>query len=740
VSYNRKLFAPGVSTIAICLATASLAFGQHTKTTVTYPSAHADSKHVRELPIDALGLRDEEAEPPRPLPLRSHHGAAAAATATDPAVQTDVRPFVSAAKGVDFDGIGSQGFSPSDVNLAIGPNHIVQTVNVRLAVFNKSGALLSGPTNLTTFFAPLGGDCAAGGSDPIVNYDRLADRWVVSQIGIAAGGASFSECVAVSKSSDPTGTYTLYAYSFGTNLNDYPKMGVWPTASSSAYLISYNMFANGASFSGANLCAFDRTKMLAGNPTAAQLCALTPNTEAGYLPSDLDGPTPPADHTPGLFLTWQNNNPGQLFLRKLALNFATNSVGLSNPTAINVTNSSLACGNGGTCVPQKGTTQTLDTLGDRLMYRMAFRKFADHERVVVNHSVANSSQVAFRWYEILDPSGAVTVNQQGTFAPDTTSRWMASAAMDKVNNIAVGYSASSATINPAIRFTGRAPSDPAGTLQTEASMLEGTGSQTTGLSRWGDYTALQVDPSDDCTFWYTNQYQKVNGTFNWSSHIGSFAFSSCEAGAGTPAASLSATVLNFRKVLIGRTSAPQTVTLTNTGSATLNISDISTNLDYHISANTCGGTLAAAASCSVSATFTPTTAGTRKGTLTFNDNAPNTPQTVALSGTGQSITLSPTALSFGTVHVGVTSAAKSITVSNVGTTTVTFTGFAFAGAAPGDYLIIANSCGATIAPAAHCSVSIAFKPTITGTRNARLNVQNNGGGSPAVATLTGVGN
>ena len=247
-----------------------------------------------------------------------------------------------------------------------------------------------------------------------------------------------------------------------------------------------------------------------------------------------------------------------------------------------------------------------------------------------------------------------------------------------------------------------------------------------------------MDPSDDCTFWYTNQYQKVNGTFNWSSHIGSFAFPAC-AVAGVPAASLSATTLNFKKVLIGQTSPPQTVTLANTGSATLNISGISANLDYHISTNTCGATLAAGANCSVSVTFTPTAKGARNGRLTFNDNAPNTPQTVALSGTGQSISLSPTALNFGTVGVGVTTASKSITVSNVGPSTVTFTGFALAGTAPGDYLITANSCGATIAPGASCSVRIAFKPTISGARNARLNVQNNGGGSPAVATLKGVG-
>jgi len=738
VSNNRDFVALNMILTISCLAmTATLAYGQKLKTTVILPSAHATSRLLREMPIDALGSKEEEAERPLPNPMMSRRSATGVNN-VDPVLQTDVRPFVSAAKGVDFDGIGSQGFAPSDVNLALGPHHIVQSVNVQLAVFNKSGALLSGPTNLPTFFAPLGGDCAAGGSDPIVNYDRLADRWVISEIGIAVGGASFSECVAVSKTGDPTGAYTLYAYSFGTNVNDYPKVGVWPTAANSAYLVSYNLFADGVSFSGAALCGLDRAKMLAGSPSAAQLCVLTPNTEFGYLPADLDGPTPPANG-PGLFLSWQNNNPGQLFLRKLALDFSTNSVGLFNPIAIPVANANLACGNGGTCVPQKGTTQTLDTLGDRLMYRMGFRKFADHERVVVNHAVANGSQVAFRWYEILDPSGAVKVNQQGTFAPDTTSRWMASAAMDKVNNIALGYSASSATINPAIRFTGRVPGDPAGTLQTEASMLEGTGSQTTGLSRWGDYTALQVDPSDDCTFWYTNQYQKVNGTFNWSSHIGSFAFSTCGVGGGgTPAASLSTATLTFKKVLIGQTSPTQTVTLTNTGTATLNISSVVANLDYHISANTCGATLAAGANCSVSVTFAPTAKGARKGTLTFNDNAPNSPQTVALTGTGESISLSPSALNFGAVAVGVTSASQAITARNVGPSTVTFTGFALTGTATGDYLITANSCGATIAPAGSCTVRIAFKPTTTGTRNARLNIKNNGG-STAVATLTGSG-
>ncbi|MGD0790417.1 MAG: hypothetical protein ABR920_01490 [Terriglobales bacterium] len=519
---------PKVFIASVFALTAALTFAQdvNTKATVKYPSAYAISQPLSELPIDTMAVEGKEAARPMPVPLGSRAGAAP--TEADSVLQKEVMPFVSATKGAAFDGIGAKGWAPSDVNLAVGPNHIVQTVNVRLAVYSKSGTLLSGPTNFTTLFGPLGGNCKAGASDPIVNYDRLADRWVLSYVGISSGFTTFSECVAVSKTKDPTGAYTLYAFSFGTSLNDYPKLSVWPTTTNSAYLATYNIFKYALFFTGADLCGFDRTKMLAGNATAKQICVKTPTSEGGYLPSDLDGPTPPTDGTPGLFLTWQNNNPGQLYLRKLKLNFAAGTASLSAATTIPVANSNLACGDGGTCVPQKGTTQTLDTLGDRLMYRMAYRKFSDHERVVVNHAVGSGGRVAVRWYEILDPSGAVTVHQQGTFAPDATYRWMASAAMDKSEDIAIGYSASSSTIHPAIRFTGRVPTDPLGTLETEGSILAGAGSQTLGLNRWGDYTALQVDPSDDCTFWYTNQYQKINGTFDWSSHIGSFKFSNCQ--------------------------------------------------------------------------------------------------------------------------------------------------------------------------------------------------------------------
>jgi hypothetical protein len=452
-------------------------------------------------------------------------------------------------------------------------------------------------------------------------------------------GSTQAECVAISKTNNPAGAYFLYGYSFGNDLNDYPKMGTWATASNSAYLVSYNIFINFQSFGGSDLCGFDRTKMLAGNSSAAQLCQRTPNTEGGYLPSDLDGPTVPPDGTPGLFITWQNNNPGQLYLRKLTLNFSAGTSSLSAPTTINVANDSLACGNGGTCVPQLGTTQRLDTLGDRMMYRFAIRHFSDHDRAVFSHAVANGSQVAVRWYEIFDPAGAVTLNQQGTFAPDSTYRWMSSMAEDKNGNIGLGYSASSASIHPAVRFTGRVPGDALGTMETEASIIEGAGSQTTGLSRWGDYTAMQVDPSDDCTFWYVDQYEQTSGTFNWHTSISSFAFNGCGGGGG-PAVTLTPTSLKWGKILVGTTATgKKKVTVTNSGTATLNITNIATSGDFALAPvavkKACGSTLAAGASCIVKVSFTPTQLGLRTGNLTFTDNAPDSPQNVALSGTGK---------------------------------------------------------------------------------------------------------
>jgi ASPM-SPD-2-Hydin domain-containing protein len=417
------------------------------------------------------------------------------------------------------------------------------------------------------------------------------------------------------------------------------------------------------------------------------------------------------------------------------MNFATATATLSAPTAISVANFVQACG---ACVPQTGTSQTLDTLSDRVMYRFAVRHFADHDRAVVNHAVASGSQVAVRWYELFDPAGSVTVNQQGTFAPDTTYRWMASIAEDKNGDIGMGYSASSTSIHPAIRFTGRVPSDASGTMETEASILEGTGSQSgNNLARWGDYTALQVDPSDDCTFWYVDQYEKTTGSFNWSTNIGSWVFNGCSGGGGGPIVSLSATKLTFAKTPIGQTSPSKSVTLTNTGTATLNISSVTISGDFAIKTNTCGAQVQPGANCKVTMAFTPTAKGARQGTLSFTDDAPGSPQTVALNGTGESIALSPNPVNYGTVVVG-QSSTMAVTVKNVGPATVSLTGFSITGETS-DFSITANTCGGTIAPGATCSISVKFAPTVKGKRSGKLNVFNNGGGSDSTDKLVGTG-
>ena len=205
---------------------------------------------------------------------------------------------------------------------------------------------------------------------------------------------------------------------------------------------------------------------------------------------------------------------------------------LTGPIAIPVAAFSPACG-GGACIPQPGTTQQLDSLADRLMYRVAYRNFGDHESIVLNHSVAagtnKRNQVSsVRWYELRNPAGTPSVFQQGTLSSaDSMHRWMGSIAMDKQGNIALGYSASNATFAPSIRYTGRLVTDGLGTMQAESILQNGGGSQLRSLSRWGDYSAMTVDPSDDCTFFYTNEYLKASGTFNWSTRISSFKFPGC---------------------------------------------------------------------------------------------------------------------------------------------------------------------------------------------------------------------
>jgi hypothetical protein len=453
-----------------------------------------------------------------PRPPRSPSGA------PDPVVQSTTGALVNATAGVSFDGVGANGYAPPDTNMAVGPNHIVQWVNVRFAVYHKDGTILAGyPKGGNAIWSGFGGDCEfKNGGDPIAQYDAAHDRWLMTQLGSTSN--PYSQCIAVSTSGDPTGTYARYQYNYGSTLNDYPKFGIWPDA----YYASYNLFYGS---SGGQACAYDSAAMRSGLP--AQSICFTKSNDYSLLPSDLDGATPPPAGSPNYFLTtWSSTS---LNLYKFHVDFATpaNST-FTGPTSITVASYSEACG-GGACIPQLGTSTQLDSLADRPMYRLAYRKFSDHEALVVNHAVTAGSAVGVRWYEIRDPNGTPTVYQQGTFAPgDGNYRWMGSAAMDQAGDIAIGYSVSSGSMHPSIAYTGRAPTDPLGTMGAEATIINGGGSQTGGLSRWGDYSALRIDPSDDCTFWYTNQYLKADGSFNWSTRIASFKFAGCGGPPPTP--------------------------------------------------------------------------------------------------------------------------------------------------------------------------------------------------------------
>ena len=389
--------------------------------------------------------------------------------------------------------------------------------------------MIYGPAAGNTLFSGFGGPCqTTNDGDPIVQYDQIANRWIMTQFAVSA--TPYRQCVAVSTSSDATGSYNRYEFTYGTSLNDYPKLGVWPDA----YYITYNMFTAGALFAGARLCALDRTSMLAGLP-ATQQCFQLSTSYGSVLPSDVDGPILPPVGAPNYMVTDATNS---LRFWRFHVDWITPAnTTLTGPITIPVASFAHPCPNAnrGACVPQPSTNQRLETLADRVMYRFAYRNFGTHESLVVNQAVrvgnGNQLRTGIRWYELRNPNSTPpTVFQQSTYAPDSGFwRWMGSAAMDKQGNLAVGYSISHASsLKPTIRFAARGVTDPLNTLSSEVNLLTGTGSQLPNLARWGDYSTLSVDPVDDCTMWYTNEYLSTNGTFNWRTRIASFKLAACQ--------------------------------------------------------------------------------------------------------------------------------------------------------------------------------------------------------------------
>jgi hypothetical protein len=521
---KRKFFSMAWVSGVVSFVFVPIAFSQ--TMAVRREVRHDVSQPVRAMAKASASERIErrEAEPVRPIPLPP---GLKPPERPDPVLQKTPRlaptQLAPTAK-TNFPGIGNNqyGFTdqvePPDTNGAVGATQYVQWSNAAFAVFDKStGALTAGPTFANELWKGFGGNCEADNNgDGIVLYDKLAKRWVIAQFAVSS--APFLECVAVSTSEDATGTYNRYAFDY-PDFDDYPKLGVWPDA----YYVTFNIF--GASgFAGADACAYDREAMLAGQ-TASQVCFQQGATIGGLLPADVDGAGPPFG-SPNYLLDFGAN---ALRLFKFHVDFKNPAKStFTGPTLIPVAAFTPLC-NGLTCVPQPGVTQQLDSLADRLMYRLAYRNFGTHESLVVNHSVAAGDSGGVRWYEIRNPKGTPVVFQQGTFAPDSKYRWMGSIATDHAGDFALGYSVSDRTSTfPSVAFTGRRSTDPSNTMEAEVSLVSGTGSQN-GHSRWGDYSAMQVDPVDDCTFWYTQEYLLNTGDFDWNTTIGSFRFPNCSA-------------------------------------------------------------------------------------------------------------------------------------------------------------------------------------------------------------------
>jgi len=660
---TQRLFPHRHAALLTCLILCSFlpVLAQSPKMTVRYDTHRDLSAPLSEMIKNAPppSLVKHEAEPLKRIPLPP----GMTQLEEDPVRQHVIGPLTPVV-GTSFEGLGNgqYGFSvasaPPDTNGTVGTTQYVQWVNSSFAIFNKStGALIAGPTAGNTLWSGFGGGCQTNNDgDPVVLFDKAAQRWVFSQFSVST--TPYLQCVAVSTTSDATGTYNRYSFQY-SGFDDYPKMGVW----SDGYYETFNIFAGGTTFSGADACAYNRTAMLAGS-AATQVCFQQSTAVGGLLPADIDGSTAPPAGSPNYLVYYGTNN---LNLYKFHVDFATpaNST-FTGPTVIPVAAFSALCG-GGTCVPQPGTSQQLDSLADRLMYRLAYRNFGSHESLVVNHSVTAGSGGGIRWYEIQNPSGTPVVAQQGTFAPDSNYRWMGSIAMDQSGDIAVGYSVSSSSISPSVRYAGRVPTDPAGTLESEVNVVSGTGSQSgSSLSRWGDYSAMQVDPVDDCTFWYTQEYMKTTGAFNWNTRIANFKFPTC-GGTATPDFSVAASPSSL--TITQGTNGTSTITVTSlagfNAATTLSASGLPSGVTAAFSTNP----------------VTPPANGTATSTLTLTASGTATTgaATVTITGTSGSTThtttiaLTVNAAATPNFTIGASPASLTVTQGGTGTSTTTIT-------------------------------------------------------------------
>jgi len=412
----------------------------------------------------------------------------------------------------------------------VGRKYFIQATNApggsRYAVYDKTdGSLVAGPFTIETLAS--GAPCDSAVSDPIVTYDHLAGRWLLSELSASRTGL----CVYVSMTSDPIAG-GWYAYSFPVSGADYPKYGVWPDA---YYATTWNDGGNPS-----RIFALDRQRMIAGLPATA-LAFDIPHLD-GYAfdpatPVDLDGP-PPKAGTPGFFVRQRDdelhnsgaNDPDKDFL-ELWYFFADfeepADSALVGPLSIEMADfDSELCPHPVNCVPQPGVVPSLDSLREVVMHRASYRNHGTHESLIGNFvtEADGMGNGGIRWFELRRTGGALwSLHQEGTHFPDSHTRWIGAIAMDGSSNMALGYNISSATVFPGLRYAGRLADDPTGTMpQGEFTVVDGSVSQLS--TRYGDYSAMTVDPVDDCTFWFTGMY---NPALQWETRIAAFRFADC---------------------------------------------------------------------------------------------------------------------------------------------------------------------------------------------------------------------
>lgn len=607
----------------------------------------------------------------------------AAPSSQDPVVQSSLAsPSVPATtlnfEGIDFPGVVCN-CAPPDTNGEVGATQYVQIVNEGFQVWDKStGASVYGPVAITTIWNGFGGVCQSNGDgDPVVLYDQLANRWLVSQF--AGASVPTDECIAISQTSDATGAWNRYDFHLGSSFFDYPKLAVWPDG----YYLSMNVFnSTGTAFIGPQAFVFDRTRMLAGQSATFQAAPNLGSSIDPILPADIDGSALPPSGAPETFIRFPGTGTYTTYHYHVDWVTPANSTftQFADPAAAPF---SAACGS---CVVQPSGGYGLDTLGDRLMFRLAYRNIGGHEAVVGNYTVASGGVTGVRWFEIRNvTSGPETVFQESTYQPDSTYRWMGSAAMDKAGDIALGFSASSSSVFPSIRYAARLASDPLNSMaQGEATLMAGAGSQTGTNDRWGDYSDMTIDPVDDCTFWFTSEYYPSGtSSFNWRTRIGSFQLPGCSSPATTGSISGTVTDTSGSHAAI----AGATVTLSGgaTGTATTDASGnySFTNLTpagYTVAASKSTYTSGAGSSASVTVTAGNTatanltltsTLGSISGHVTDSaSNAAISGATVQLDGGPTTSTDSSGAYAFSGVTVG----SHSLTASKVGYNSATNSG------------------------------------------------------------------